>query len=103
MHHPVRPDPSAGSPISQYNEALKLGALVLDLYSKAKNSVRQLLDPADSEVQNVRLKSCRHELICSQSGHYTFICQQSNAKHGDGEGMGGEGGEEGGGETKAAD
>lgn len=40
-------------------------------------SVRNLLDPADAEVENVRLKCAEYEMIVSQMGNYTMIVTQS--------------------------
>ncbi len=54
-----------------------MGALVLDLYQKSKLSVRGLLEPADSEIENVRLKCPEYELIVSQHGNYTMMVMQS--------------------------
>ena len=62
---------------AQYERAVKMGALVLDLYQKSKLSVRGLLEPADSDIENVRLKCPDYELIVSQHGNYTMMVTQS--------------------------
>ena len=61
----------------QYAAAVQTGALVLDLIQKSKLAVRNLFDPSDSEVENVRLKSEENEMIVSQHGNFTMIVTQS--------------------------
>lgn len=75
----------------QYEAAVKVGAMVMELMQKSKLAMANLMDPADAGVENVRLKSKLYEMVVSQSGNYTLVVTQSNvALPVDGEGEGGE-------------
>ena len=40
--------------------------------------VRELFDPPDNEVENIRLRTDDYELIAAQHGHFTLIVVQED-------------------------
>ena len=61
-----------------YETAVQHSHLVLDLCSKSKKYVRELFDPPDNEVENIRLRTDDYELIAAQHGHFTLIVVQED-------------------------
>eukprot|EP00615_Pteridomonas_danica_P020222 CAMPEP_0114388120 /NCGR_PEP_ID=MMETSP0102-20121206/7725_1 /TAXON_ID=38822 ORGANISM="Pteridomonas danica, Strain PT" /NCGR_SAMPLE_ID=MMETSP0102 /ASSEMBLY_ACC=CAM_ASM_000212 /LENGTH=122 /DNA_ID=CAMNT_0001545471 /DNA_START=27 /DNA_END=395 /DNA_ORIENTATION=+ len=60
-----------------YDEAVHLVSGVLGLYQKSKLAVTHLLNPEDSAIENIRLKSNDYELVVSQEGNFTMIATQN--------------------------
>ena len=61
-----------------YESAVQHAHLVLDLCSKSKKYVRELFDPPDNDVENIRLRTHDYELIAAQHGHFTLIVIQED-------------------------
>ena len=78
----------------EYTEAVHIATLCLDLMEKSKAGSATLFPSIDAEVENVRLKTKKYELIMSQINNFTLIVNQSFEKHHHGEGEDEEGEEE---------
>ncbi|GMI43425.1 hypothetical protein TrCOL_g9697 [Triparma columacea] len=61
-----------------YEVAVQHAHLVLDLCSKSKKHIRELFDPPDNDVENIRLRTDDYELIAAQHGHFTLIVIQED-------------------------
>ncbi|GMI12337.1 hypothetical protein TrRE_jg187 [Triparma retinervis] len=61
-----------------YEVAVQHAHLVLDLCSKSKRHIRELFDPPDNDVENIRLRTDDYELIAAQHGHFTLIVIQED-------------------------
>ena len=61
-----------------YETAVQHSHLVLDLCSKSKKYMRELFDPPDNEVENIRLRTDTHELIAAQHGNFTLVVVQED-------------------------
>ena len=71
----------------EYERAVHTATLCLDMMEKSKAGMSTVMEPADCEVENVRLKTNNYELIMSQMNNFTMIVTQSFQKkhHGDDE------------------
>lgn len=77
----------------EYNKAVMYAYHILDLYSKSKKRITQLMD-TDNEVECLRLRTKMHEVMIAQYLKFTLVVLQipeSNpAKATDGTGANGE-------------
>mmetsp|Transcript_37591 Transcript_37591/g.68696 ORF Transcript_37591/g.68696 Transcript_37591/m.68696 type:complete len:102 (+) Transcript_37591:185-490(+) len=65
------------STLFQYDVAVQTVTQVLDLMQKSKLVLQKVMDPAENELENLRLKSDNYEMIVSQHGNFTMIVNQS--------------------------
>lgn len=58
-----------------YTKAVMYAYHILDLYSKSKKRVAQLME-ADNEVESIRLRTRFHEMIVTQHSKFTLVVLQ---------------------------
>ena len=66
----------------EYERAVHTATVCLNRMEKSKVGMAGLMPPGDGEVENVRLKTEKYELIMSQMNNFTMIVTQSfHQKH----------------------
>lgn len=61
-----------------YRAAVHHAHLVLSLCSKASKYVRDLIEPPDNEVESIRLRTDKYEMIVAQHGAFSLIALQTD-------------------------
>jgi len=71
----------------QYSNAVQHASLILDLCSKSKKYIRELLEgPVDNEVESLRLRAyehdtgCQSEMMIAQTNQYTILVIQKSGE-----------------------
>ena len=59
-----------------YPDAIHLASVVLALSSKASKYTRDLFDNGDNEVESIRLKTVKYEMMIAQVGNFTLVLTQ---------------------------
>ena len=55
-----------------YQRAVQHAHHITELYNKSTAHIKELFDPEDGPVENVRLRTDEHEMIVSSLGSYTL-------------------------------
>lgn len=80
----VRWDQAGGTQMP-YQRAVQHAHHVTELYMKSVAHVKELFDPEDGPVENVRMRTGEYEMIVSSLGAYTLaVFQEDGAKAGEG-------------------
>ncbi|KAL7514941.1 hypothetical protein ACHAXN_013075 [Cyclotella atomus] len=62
-----------------YNSAVQHAHHIISLYNKSVASMREL-DPEDGQLENVRVRTGKYEMIISSMGSYTLAVFQEDSK-----------------------
>mmetsp|Transcript_58788 Transcript_58788/g.70109 ORF Transcript_58788/g.70109 Transcript_58788/m.70109 type:complete len:127 (+) Transcript_58788:134-514(+) len=63
-----------------YQEAVQHSHLILDLCAKSKAHIKNLFDPPDNNVENIRLRTDQYETIVAQEGNFTLVVIQEDER-----------------------
>eukprot|EP00957_Ditylum_brightwellii_P001369 107173-Ditylum_brightwellii.AAC.2 len=66
-----------GSPMP-YQKAVQYSHHVLDLCNKSKAHIKDLFEPQDNQVENIRLRTDEYELIAAQQANFTLVVIQED-------------------------
>ena len=61
-----------------YQRAVQHAHHITELYNKSTTHIRELFDPEDGPVENVRLRTQDYEMIVSSMGSYTLAVFQED-------------------------